>query len=208
MISKRIRLSGVAVLTLASCTDLPDFDDPRESEESATAQPRCKDLLTNGDFDDGPNSWGPGSSEVIKDEYDYSQSDIYAHSGDHFAWLGGTLGATRTIEQVIDVPYRASGLRLKGKAIVGSEAETGPVEDTLKLEVLDRTSGAVLETPLSWSNQDPTEGTSWSWRDFRTDIVGDYAGQSIRLRLRSVTNQTNNTNFVFDSLSLKPISCR
>jgi hypothetical protein len=201
----RILCGAAVALALVGCSDLPDLDDPRElvSDE----QQSCRNFLVNGDFDDGPTSWGISSWDVIADENDYSQTEIYAHSGDYFAWLGGVYSSARSMEQIVDVPSFATGMTLKGKTIVGSEADMGPVEDTFKLEVLDYESRTVLGTPLSWTNQDPTSGTGWSWRDFRADIFGDHSGQTIVLRWTSVNDAQNNTNFLFDSLRLKKLGC-
>ncbi len=204
----RVVFSLVVGIVAPSCTDAPDFDDP-STYEALSEEPSCDSILKNGDFDDGPNSWISTPDETIRDEYDFSHIEfLYAHSGDYFIWLGGEYGVTRTISQTIDVPMYASSLTLEGKTIVGSESEGGPVEDTLTLEILDFETREVLETALSWSNQNTTEGDYWSWRDFRVNIAGDYSGQSIVLRWTSVTNQEANTNFLFDTLTLKTSDCR
>lgn len=208
MTNLRSVLNAVAALSLVSCTNAPDFDDPAVYE-AANKEPSCKSLLVNGDFDDGPGAWTSTPNESIRDENDFEHIDfLHASSGRYFLWLGGEYGVTRTISQTVAIPWYASSLRLSGRTIVASEAEDGPVQDTLTLQVLDAQTGALLETVLSWSNQNPTEGDYWSWRDLRVDIQGDYSGQNIVLRWTSVTDASENTNFLFDSLRLKTSDCR
>lgn len=75
------------------------------------------------------------------------------------------------------------------------------------IEVIDPRTGGVLSTVQRWSNLDTNNREDASWRDFRATISEDYSGQTIVLRWTSVTDQTLNTNFLFDTLTLKPSSC-
>lgn len=208
MFLTRISLSSAAVVALINCSDIPDFDDPRAFEAS-DGESSCSNLLVNGDFDDGPEAWTSTPDETIQNENNFPHIDLlYAHSGSYFIWLGGEYGITRTIEQTIFVPGYGSGLTLEGKTFVSSDAAGNPVEDTLKVEVVDAITGSVLSTPLSWSNQNTIGGDNWSWQDFSANVSGDFAWQEVVLRWTSVSTQTDNTNFLFDSLTLKPSSCR
>ncbi len=197
----KLRLFLIVVFAgLVGCSDLPDYDDPRDFVESE--EESCDNLLDNGDFDRGDTSWG--ATDAIKNESSFRDRELYAGSGSFFVWLGGDYSVTQTIEQTIDVPRYASALRLDGEHIVGSEADAG-IEDTLRIEVIGSTG--TEETVLSLTNQDPTSGDGWSWRSFSRQISTDFSGGRMTLRFTAVTNATLNTNFLFDTLSLKPASC-
>jgi len=185
---------------LVGCSDLPDYDDPRDFVESE--EESCDNLLDNGDFDRGDASWG--TTDAIKSESSYRDRGLYAESGSFFVWLGGDYSVTQTMEQTVDVPRYAKALRLDGEHIVGTEADAGSIEDTLRIEVVGFNGSA--ETVLSLSNQNPTPGEGWTWRNFSRQI-GDFSGGSMTLRFTAMTNATLNTNFLFDTLSLKPASC-
>src|SRR5688572_30578937 len=126
-------LTACAAIVLASCTDLPDHDDPRDLafEEGSIS---CDDLLHNGDFDDGAVSWEANAGDIINDDSTFPPEMIFhAHSGNHFAWLGGVPSTTRKLSQRVNGLPRASALRLKGKYFVASES-LSRVEDKLVIE--------------------------------------------------------------------------
>lgn len=202
-----IRLFAVVLLAVAGCTDLPDYDDPR-MHEAETAADNCDDLLVNGDFDDGSVGWKATPADIIFDDTDISPT-IRADSGDYFAWLGGDFSVTRTISQEIQVPTNAAVLRLRGKYVVVAETETGPVEDTFKLELYN-SAGMLQSTPLMLTNTTwtiPGDGI-FEWSDLDVKInTGAAAGERALLRLSSTNDGQNNTNFLFDSLSLRGSAC-
>jgi hypothetical protein len=206
-------LSACTAIALVSCSDLPNVDDPRDllSEQDPSEQdpPSCDDLLENGDFDKGRVSWDTNADNIIYDDTDLPPDiTIEAHSGSYFAWLGGALSVTRKLSQRVDALPRASALKLKGKYFVASESLSS-VEDTLTMDVVEAATGRVLATPLSLSNVNPTQSgsTVFSWHDLSLDISSDHSTQGFLLRITSVTDAANNTNFLFDTLTLKPSSC-
>ncbi|MBA2542274.1 MAG: hypothetical protein H0V17_21715 [Deltaproteobacteria bacterium] len=206
MTSIFVRLTTVC--TIAGCTDLPDFDDPR-AHEAEEAVDSCDDLLVNGDFDDGATvGWSANADNIIFDADTVEQ--IYAYSGRYFAWLGGELSVTRNLTQELSVPAGATSLRLEGKYSVAAESETGPVEDTFKIELYN-SGGMLVSTPLTLSNTTWTIGGGddfFRWSDLVVNINTEaVAGQRAKLRLVSVNDSLNNTNFLFDSLSLRSTGC-
>jgi hypothetical protein len=203
MISIRILF---AVCAVAGCTDLPDYDDPR-GHAAETVDP-CDELLVNGDFDDGPVGWQANPGDVIYDDAEISPT-IYAHSGSHFVWLGGSYSVTRSLSQELQIPANTTRLTLEAKYIVAAEAENGPVEDTFKLELLDN-SGRLVSTPLMLTNTTwtLTADDPFQWSDLDVTINTDTtAGQRAVLRMVSVNDSQNNTNFLFDSLRLRSSAC-
>ncbi len=200
-----IRISLIA-LALTGCTDLPDFDDPR-AHQAGEAADNCDDLLVNGDFDDGAVGWQANADNIIFDTDNIDQ--IHPYSGRYIAWLGGEFSVTRNLTQELSIPSGASSLRLEGKYSVAAASESGPVEDTFKLELYN-SAGALLSTPLMLSNTTWTISSEdvFQWSDLSITInTQAVAGQRAKLRLVSVTDGQNNTNFLFDSLSLRSSSC-
>ena len=201
-----IRICLVA-FTAAGCTDLPDFDDPRMHEAEEVAA-NCDDLLVNGDFDDGAVGWQANATDIIFDDTDIAPT-IYADSGGYFAWLGGLPSSMRNISQELAIPAGATSLRLKGKYSVATETESGPVEDTFKIELYN-SAGMLVSTPLMLTNTTWTIGGDdvFQWSDLDVTITTQaIAGQRAKLRLGSVNDGQNNTNFLFDSLSLRSSAC-
>jgi len=197
----------VAVCTIAGCTDLPDFDDPR-AHEAGEAIDNCDDLLVNGDFDDGAVGWQVNADDIIYDDANIAPT-IYADTGGYFAWLGGLPSSMRNLSQELSVPAGVMSLTLEGKYSVATETESGPVEDTFKIELYN-SAGSLISTPLMLTNTTWTIGAddSFRWSDLEVTInTQAIAGQRAKLRLVSVNDSLNNTNFLFDSLSLRSNAC-
>ncbi|HEY5920312.1 MAG TPA: hypothetical protein VIV11_01520 [Kofleriaceae bacterium] len=196
------RIVTVLVIGFAGCTDLPDHDDPREVPDEELS---CDNLLANGDLDSGTGSWVAKPTDVIVDDRSLPV-ELSAHSGNYFAWLGGAPSATRSLQQKITVPESVAMLSLRGKVFVGTESTAGYAEDTLLVQLLGNVE-TVLLTPKTLSNVDETRPGSSSviWTDFQVAIAKP-AGVAW-LRLISMNDATNNTNFFFDTLTLKPAGC-
>ena len=202
-----MRLAALC-LVAAGCADVPDYDDPREAPLEEDEYLSCQNLLDNGAFDSSPVTWDLKPSDILIDQRQLSSDHPFsAYSGYYFAWLGGSLSATRVASQRVDVP-RTNALKLVGKHFIAAVTTTGHVEDTLKIEIVDD-AGKVLATVVSFSNLDSVPSTaSFAWKDLRTDIASQaFAGKSVTLRITSVTDSANNTNFLFDSLQLTPGGC-
>ncbi|MBA3457576.1 MAG: hypothetical protein H0T42_31130 [Deltaproteobacteria bacterium] len=205
MTTIRIVLSASLLL---GCTDLPDHDDPRALE---LEEDTCEDLLDNGDFDDGDVVWKVNRDNIIFTNSEVPQgATMRADSGTRFAWLGGETSTTRSLAQDVGVPGSATRLRLRGRYFVAAETETGPVEDTLKIEVADAATGAVRVTPLVLNNTMATvrgDGP-FRWTDLDLQIdSSQVAGKRATLRFISTNDGQNNTNFLFDSLTLRSSTC-
>ncbi len=202
-------LSVCAAIALVSCTDLPDVDDPRDfALEDLPVS--CADLLDDGNFDRGGAAWEVNASDIITDDTELPpETVIQAHSGSHFAWLGGVPSATRKLSQRVDTVPGARALKLKGKYFVATESVTR-VEDTLVIEIVDAATSRILATPMSLSNVNPTHpgnSSAFSWVDLSLEISVDNSTPAFVLRFTSVNDAVNNTNFMFDSMTLKPSSC-
>jgi hypothetical protein len=198
-----LRITSILAIALAGCAELAEQDDPRLVESDDT--PSCGSLLANGSFDGGTTPWLAKPADIITDDRDLP-AELSAHSGDFFAWLGGLPSATRSIAQKVTVPASVTMLRLEGKIFVATESPSGVAKDTLQVQLLDG-ADAVLVTPKSFSNIDETLAGSERivWTDFR--VVFAKPERFASLRLLSMNDDANNTNFFFDTLSLEPANC-
>ena len=200
-----LRITSILAIALAGCAELAEQDDPRLVESGGDGPHDCGPLLANGSFDGGTTPWLANPADVIADDRDLP-TELSAHSGNFFAWLGGAPSTTRSIAQTVTVPASVTMLRLEGKIFVGAESSSGVAKDTLHVQLLDG-AGAVLVTPKSFSNIDETLAGSERivWTDFR--VVFAKPERFASLRLLSMNDAANNTNFFFDSLSLEPANC-
>jgi hypothetical protein len=192
----------------AGCADVPDYDDPRDVPLENEGYVSCDNLLANGNFDSTPVGWNLSTTELLIDERQLSAGHPFsASSGYYFAWLGGANSATRSASQRIQVPH-TSALTLVGEHFVAAETTSGRIEDTLRIEIVSDT-GAILATVASLSNLDSiADGASFYWKDLRSQIASSsFAGKSVTFRITAVTDGAYNTNFLFDTLELKPADC-
>jgi hypothetical protein len=166
-------------------------------------------LLANADFDLGPGSWDEtsgGGFPLITSQDDVTGVD--ADSGTFLTWLGGYLpttglSATDIFFQDVAVPGDATPMTVTGKIFVDSAETLGLPFDTLVLELVNASSGALLEEVDTWSNLDATP----AWVDINANIAGNYAGQTVRLRFTADFDATQASSFLLDTLALSTTSC-
>jgi len=203
-----MRMLVVCCAGVVACADVPDYDDPRQVPAEGDDYISCSNLLANGAFDTSPVGWTLNPADLIKDERQLpADHPFHAASGDYFAWLGGAYSKTMVAYQRIAVPNTPK-LRLTGKHFVAAVTTTGVMEDTVKLEIVDD-AGKQLAAIAAFSNLDSVpETATFGWKDLRTDITSQaFAGKPVVFRITSVNDAANNTNFLFDSLSVVPGGC-
>jgi hypothetical protein len=200
-----IRLLVVCLAAVVGCADVPDYDDPRQIPLEEDDYVSCENLLENGSFDTTPLGWQLSPTDIIIDERKLPAGHPFsASSGYYFAWLGGVLGASRSASQLVAVPAR-NMLRLTGKYFVAAESKIR-VEDTVKIEIVD---GMNVVAVVSFTNLDSVSDTApFSWVNLQKDISSQtFAGKTVGFVITSLNDSANNTNFLFDSLELKPAGC-
>ncbi len=182
-----------------------------DAAPAADADPSCTpvamNILLNADFDLGPGNWNEtsgGNYPLITSHDDIT--GVTADSGTFVTWLGGyepALGATDVFYQDVAVPGDASPLAFSGKMWVDSAETLGLPFDTLTLELVNASTGAVLEPLASWSNLDAAVG----WVTFNASPSGSFAGQTVRLRWTADFDSTKQTSFLLDTLALTTTAC-
>jgi len=204
------RLLALCLAGLVACANVPDYDDPRliPDDDGGGDVVTCTNLLVNGAFDTTPVGWTFNPGDIVKDERQLpTDHPFYASSGDYFAWFGGSYNQTKIASQKITVPNTAK-LKLTGKYFVAAVTTAGNMEDTVKLEIVDD-AGKLLTFVTGFSNLDSvSETATFLWKDLHTEIPSQpFATKAVTFRITSVNDAMNNTNFLFDSLELKPTGC-
>ena len=198
--------------------DRPDAEEPLEGTDArplvdagrpdagaaATDGGACAghwvDILTNGDFDDGPEPWTQysdlGTDILLGDD----ELPILADTPHCAAWMGGYHGALDQLYQSVTVPGNATALRIRGKACFATEENDGNAYDFLTVALLDEAFDP-LEY-LTWSNLDA--GTTCTWTEFEIGAAGAHAGESLHLYWEAVTDADFGiTNFFLDTLAFE-----
>ena len=159
-----------------------------------TASPRvapsaCSELVVNGGFESGATGWQiktNGSVALI--------GSTLPHAGLLGAILGARNDAQDELEQEINLPAGQSVmLRFWWHMLT---AETTHPRDTL--DVLVKPSGGQEVGILQITDQD----TSGAWQQAMLDL-SSYAGQSLRIKFRAITDANRPTDFYVDDVSVQ-----
>ena len=185
------------------------YDAALPAADAATGcTPAALNLLNNADFDLGPSGWvedSAGGFALITDAADITGVD--ADSGSFVSWLGGyepgLLSASDIFHQDLVVPGDATPMTISGKLWISTAETLFLPFDTLALEIVNASTGSVLETVDTWSNLDAGTG----WKPFSATLSGSYAGQNIRVRWTADMDATKASHFLLDTLSLATTSC-
>ncbi len=192
----------------------PDAGVPADaSPPPPDASPDCvtgpANLLSNPGFDVGLSPWveesGSAFPLVVPDT---DLTGVDADSGDFFAWMGGYSGDGAAAEDVIRqdffVPDDATPITLTGVVWIDSAELLAIAFDTIDIQLVNVASGMPVETLVSLSNIDEAA----SWVPFTVSVVGNYAGQTMQLRVLATLDTSNNTNFLFDTMALTTTTCQ
>jgi lysyl endopeptidase len=150
-------------------------------------------VLANPGFESGSASWTQSSSSGLGI---ITNDPANARSGSNYAWLGGNNNLTDTLYQDVTVP--AGVARLQYWYRIQTQETLGGEFDTMTIAVLNRTTGAVLRTLVSYSNLTPTG----SWVQGPYLDLSPWAGQTVRLRFRATTDGSETTSFRIDDIAI------
>ena len=113
------------------------------------------------------------------------------------AWLGGLVSCVDGIEQTVTVPAGTTQLVLRGRRLTITNETFPQVYDSAFVE-LTTTAGTVIENALTVTNLTPNT----AWATFSKTFAVPHAGETVKLRIRSTNDISNETNFFFDTLAL------
>ncbi|MFJ9682187.1 hydrolase [Streptomyces sp. NPDC101194] len=148
-------------------------------------------LLRNNGFESGATSWN-ATDGVITDATGESP-----RTGSYYAWLDGNGTATTdTVSQSVTIPSGCSATL--GFHLHIDTAETGTTPyDTLKVQVLDASSGTVLATLATYSNLDAAPGYT-----LRTFNLAGCAGRTVTVKFTGTEGSKLQTSFVIDDTAV------
>lgn len=153
--------------------------------------------IANGSFEKGFTGW------TVTERF-YNVVVANAHDGHRVAVLGTSPnnlvalnGARGSLSQQLTLPANSSASLVFWLQITTQEPAAAAAADQFFLDVLSQ-SGALLKSELTLSNRDAA--AAWTRR---TVSLAPYAGKTIWIRFRGVTDAKNPTVFRLDDVSLQ-----
>lgn len=142
--------------------------------------------MVNGGFESGSSPWTATAGVVT------NQSGQVSHSGAYMAWLNG-YGASHTdsASQSLALPAGCATARLAFYLHIDTDEDESVVYDRFTVSV----GGQTLET---LSNLDAAPGYVLKSYD-----VSRFAGQTVTLKFQGVEDQSLQTSFVVDDVTLQ-----
>jgi murein DD-endopeptidase MepM/ murein hydrolase activator NlpD len=160
--------------------------------------------LNNGGFESGLSGW------TVSGSFYHWTNSARAHSGSQYAYFGvaanGTTPLTNgagSIYQTVTIPAGATSATLSFWLWVASDESATIAFDFLYVELLN-TSGSLISTPATYSNQDKSgafNSTTPAYQEKSLSLLS-YAGQTLRIRFRGTTDPSYATIFRLDDVSL------
>ena len=166
--------------------------------------PVSTQMLANPSFDASPVA--SGWNEVQFNSTQEVTNDV-PQSVPYSLFLGGWTGYGTVTDQAyqdVAIPANATNVTLSGYVAVGT-SELGGTWDTAQVGLIDPATSAGIEVALSVDNNTNTSGGFVTFS--HSFSVGAIAGKTVRLRFTSTSDDTNNTNFFFDTLQLNVTHC-
>lgn len=160
--------------------------------------------LINPAFDNAP--LGTGWAETLIDPlYPLITPDdgVPEHTAPNKAWMGGFELGDDELRQDVMIPANATRLVLRGQYDVRTDEFVLGVYDDSTV-ALTTPNNVVLETALALDDDDATLG----WTSFTKVFNQAYAGQTVRIRIRSHNDGTDATSFFYDSLVFEVTVCQ
>ncbi|MEV7520053.1 M28 family peptidase [Streptomyces sp. NPDC091371] len=145
-----------------------------------------RQLVVNGGFESGAGPWTATSGVIT------NQSGQVSHSGSYFAWLNG-YGSSHTdsASQSLAIPAGCSSYQLSFFLHIDTEETESVVYDKFTVSV----GGQTLET---LSNLNPTSNYVQ-----KTYNLAQFAGQTVTLKFNGVEDQSLQTSFVVDDVTVQ-----
>jgi hypothetical protein len=168
--------------------------------------PVVTQMLANPAFDASPVA--TGWTEVQFNSTEEVTNDA-VQSAPYSLFLGGWVGYGTVTDQAyqdIAIPANATAVAITGYVGVGTmETTTTTVYDSAQVGLVQPADSSPIETAVSVSNLTNTGGGFVTFS--HSFAVAGIAGHTVRVRLTSTSDDTNNTNFFFDTLQLNVTHC-
>lgn len=200
---------GVDIDAAPGTPDAAGTPDAMPAPPDAACEPQAVQLLANPAFDVDPI--GTGWTETLIDPgYPLITGDdgIAEHTAPYKAWMAGFEGGADALVQGFTLPATATALVLSLQHETRTDEDPGAVVayDSAFVELTDD-AGTTLVTPLTLSNLTAT--TAWTSLVYTFDpaLVAARAGEALRLRFRTASDDSFATSFYFDSVALTATAC-
>jgi len=128
----------------------------------------------------------------------YIANGSYPHGGTGYDYFGVNNNVSGQTYQTVSIPSNAAGTLTFWLNVSSSESASTPY-DYLYAEVRN-TSGGLLQTLQTYSNQNKTTAGTYSQKSFN---LSAYKGQMVRIQFRSMTDGSVTSTFRVDDVSLK-----
>ncbi|MFN2390389.1 MAG: M4 family metallopeptidase [Pyrinomonadaceae bacterium] len=151
------------------------------------------ELIVNGSFEAGQSPWVLSGSGAF-----YTNAGSYPRSGTSYIYFGVNNSVTGTGYQQVTIPSTATGTLTFWLNISSSESTSTPY-DYLYVEVRN-SSGALLSTLATYTNQNKTTAGSYSQKSFD---LSAYKGQTVRIQFRNTMDGGVTSTFRVEDVSLK-----
>ena len=152
-----------------------------------------QELIVNGGFEGSASSWNLTGHATWS-------SGPNPHSGTGYLSMANVNNAKGTVYQQITVPSGTTPLLTFWLNVTSSETTTTAANDVLYVEIRN-SAGALLQTPATFSNLH--RGTAGDYVQRGAFNLGAFAGQTIRVQFRVVSNGSLLTTFLIDDVSLR-----
>ncbi len=151
------------------------------------------ELIVNGEFEGSVSPWVNSGSGAF-----YTSNGGYPHGGTGYDYFGVNNNVSGQTYQTVSIPSNATGTLTFWLNVSSSESASTPY-DYLYAEVRN-TSGGLLQTLATYSNQNKTTAGSYSQKSFS---LAAYKGQTVRIQFRTTMDSSVTTTFRVDDASLK-----
>jgi hypothetical protein len=153
-------------------------------------------IIKNGEFESGSEYWQEGSTAgygiITADSY------VTARTGVGYAWMSGYNSGTDTLTQTVNIPSNIVSGLLSFYYQIKSDETANIAYDTLTVEIVDASTGQVLQTIANLSNINKTS----VWTKSADVDISARRGQSVKLVFRSTTDGSNVSSFFIDSVKV------
>lgn len=145
-----------------------------------------RQLVVNGGFENGSSPWSASTGVITND------ARQAAHGGSYKAWLGGRgTSYTERAAQSVSIPSGCTSYRLSFFVHIDTDETENVAYDVATVKA----GGTQL---ASYSNLDATSGYVEKSYD-----LSSFAGQTVTLDFTSVEDQSLQTSFVLDDVSIQ-----
>lgn len=183
--------------------------DSSVSVADAACTVQTKNLLANGNFDAGGTGWTVAPIATGDPLINTQAGDggmVAAQTPTYRAWMGGIVQPapnTDSMYQDVLIPASTTMLVFNGFFEIRSDEPDGTIFDRATVELTSPGGTAIETIKMLDDNQKTTQ-----WTMFTKTIAANVAGQTVRLKFSTTSDDSFATGFFFDTVSLDATGCQ